>query len=158
MTDTNGKTHFGTVPRGLVRPDIWEKQRAKGVHLMPLCIQDMIKQTQTIFVTKIHDAASSSAVFCGGKLFLVGDALAAFRPNVALSTNQAAYDAQLFEQVLEDKLSKEQWEKAVLKYGHAKRLLSILVADYGLSSKLTLAWTACRYVWLLARQSLGFIS
>ncbi|KAL1611925.1 hypothetical protein SLS60_000148 [Paraconiothyrium brasiliense] len=88
MTDVDGHLHQGTVPRGLVRSAVWDEQRAKSVAQMPPCIAHLLEKTEKPFVSKIYDITSSKGVFHDGKVFLVGDALATFRPHIGLSTNQ----------------------------------------------------------------------
>ncbi|ORY18936.1 hypothetical protein BCR34DRAFT_595771 [Clohesyomyces aquaticus] len=160
MTDIHGKLHYGTVPRGLVRPEIWRKQRERALQVskMPACIATLIENTPSPFLTKIYDTASSKAVFFGEKLFLAGDALVAFRPHIALSTNQAAYHSELLEKVVEGKMTPKEWERAVLRYGYSNRMFSVLVGTFGTGTRLALVWVLCRYILLLVRQKFGFLS
>ncbi|KAF2869132.1 hypothetical protein BDV95DRAFT_112981 [Massariosphaeria phaeospora] len=158
MTDTAGKTHYGTVPRGLVQPHIWEAQRATALAHMPPCIASLIKQTQAPFVTKIHDAVSPHASFFHGKLFLVGDALVTLRPHIALSTNQAAYDCELLGRVLEGGMAAEQWEERVLRYANRTRMYSVVIGVFGTGSRVELIREVWRTAGLLVRQALGFVS
>lgn len=158
MTDFNGKVHHGTVPRGLVQPELWVKQKAIASSMMPEGIAAIVQKTETPFVTKIYDVASTNAVFFGGKLFVVGDALMTLRPNVGLSTSQAAYHCGLLEKVLEKKMTPEQWNRAVLKYGNAQRRFAIAVSSYGLGTKVDLVWNACSWLFLLLGQKLGIAS
>ena len=64
-------------------------------------------------VTSVTSIASPRAVFFNGKLLLVGDALAQFRPHVGSSTNQAALDALLLEKVFKGEIGLDQWEEQV---------------------------------------------
>jgi 2-polyprenyl-6-methoxyphenol hydroxylase-like FAD-dependent oxidoreductase len=58
-------------------------------------------QDRPHFVTAISDCISPQASFYDGKLFLVGDALALFRPHVAQSTNQSVLHCLLLEKLLQ---------------------------------------------------------
>ncbi|KAF1993508.1 hypothetical protein P154DRAFT_589136, partial [Amniculicola lignicola CBS 123094] len=95
MTDINNKLHPGIVPHGLVQPDLWEEQKAKAMKDLPKCTATLLEHTESRIVSKSFDMVSPCAVFFDGKLFLVGDALVTFRPNIAQSTNQAALDCRL---------------------------------------------------------------
>ena len=117
-----------------------------------------LEQTETPFVTKIYDAASNKAAFFEGRLLLAGDTLTAFRPYIALSINQAAYNYELLEQVVERKMTLKKWDKAVLKYGHAKRMLSIVVGVLPKDTKLALLWNVCKFILLIVCQRLGLLS
>lgn len=154
MTDIHGKTHAGTVPRELLNPEVWQKQLAVGADLLPSAFYELISKTKQPFVTKIHDVASSRATFFGGKLVLVGDALVAFRPHIALSSNQAALDCLTLEQVIEGEISMKQWERKVLNYGYRFRALSVMIGDYGSGKRLLFLKSLIRYVCEVVGQKL----
>lgn len=157
MTDVNGTTHYGTVPRELIRPEVWEKQRNIGMSILPACLASLVEHTEAPFVTKIHNVASTKGVFFGGKLLLTGDALAGFRPHPGESTNQAAYHCQLLEGVIQGKITTGQWERAALRFAHKTELWSIVLGSFGLGLKFALLRSLCKYILLLARQALGFV-
>ncbi|KAH6850706.1 hypothetical protein B0I37DRAFT_444688 [Chaetomium sp. MPI-CAGE-AT-0009] len=92
LTDITGHTHSTTVPTGLVPPLLWQSQLAGTVSQMPRHLAALVCATQaeSVFVTRVSDALCARAVHCGGRVVLVGDALAAFRPHVAVATEQAA--------------------------------------------------------------------
>jgi 2-polyprenyl-6-methoxyphenol hydroxylase-like FAD-dependent oxidoreductase len=158
MTDVNGKRHYGTVPRGQISPTAWAKQKALGLSTMPAPIAELIEKTETPFVTRINDIVSTNGSFFNGKLFLVGDALAAFRPHVALSTNQAALHARLLEEVLEGKLKPADWSRQTLRWGRATWMLSIVTGTLGLGSRLALAWAIIKYICLIIGQKLRLVN
>jgi 2-polyprenyl-6-methoxyphenol hydroxylase-like FAD-dependent oxidoreductase len=158
MTDINGKTHHGTVPRGLVRPEMWEKQRAIAASLLPEGIAEIVQKTETPFVTKMYDAASTNASFFGGKLFIVGDAFITLRPNAGMSTNQAALHCNLLEKVVEGEMTPEQWNRAVLSNGNAQRRFAMALSSYGLGTKWDIVWNGCSWLLLLLGQKLGVVT
>lgn len=158
MTDVHGKRHVGTVPRGLVRPEIWERQQTLGIAIFPSCLSAVIAQSHNPFVTKIQDVVSDKGVFLGDKLFLVGDALIGLRPNIGASTGQAAYHCLQLEKVIEKKITASKWEKAVLRYGYAKHKFSIAFASYWVGTRLGFTWALFKYFLLLIRQRLGLTS
>ena len=76
---------------------------------------------------------------------LVGDAVALFRPNIAQSTNQAAFDCLMVEKVLNRELSPEEWERQVLAFARRERLRSITWGTYYLSSPFSYLTSEIRY-------------
>ncbi|KAF1845105.1 FAD binding domain-containing protein [Cucurbitaria berberidis CBS 394.84] len=146
MTDIHGKVHQGTVPRELIRPEVWAKQKALGISKTPACIAQLLERTKSPFVTKIYENTSPRAVFMHGKLVLVGDALVKTRPHSALSTNQAAYDCLALESVLKGRASMNQWESKVLGYGHRLFLWSRILGNFQQGYKLALLWSIWKYV------------
>lgn len=157
FTDINGTKHVGTVPRGMIRPEVWEKQKSLASSTMPAELAHILQRTPKPMVTKIYDLASSKAVFFGGKLFLVGDAQYTIRPNAGQSTTHAAYDCNMLEQVIQKKLSPSQWEKAVLRYAAAQQRFGMAISAFGLDSKLIAIWNAIRWLLLLLGQKLRLV-
>jgi hypothetical protein len=155
FTDVNGVQHHGTVPRGLVRPDIWEKQKTLAASALPSGVAEMVTKTAQPFVTKIYDVASTKALFFGNKLFLVGDALIPLRPNVGMSTQAAAHDCNMLERVIEGAITPPQWEKSVMKWRHAQRRFAIFASSYGLRSKFVAVWEGLNWLLLLLLQKIG---
>jgi hypothetical protein len=157
MTDKDGKLHHGTVPRGSVRANVWESQLQLAKRTMPPFLAAVVENTPVPFVTKVHNASSTEAVFFDDKVFVVGDALFALRPHIGEATNQAAYHCVLMEEVIEGRLSPTQWQHQVLRWGHAKQMLSIAFGTLALGTKVELARAAFQYLFLLVRQRLGYI-
>ena len=56
-----------------------------------------------------------------------------FRPHVALSTNQTAYDCALLERVIEGDITMKQYEQEAIVYGKKKGMVSILMGLFGMS-------------------------
>lgn len=157
FTDVHGKRHQGTVPHGLLSPRIWEQQKDLAARTMPEELAKIVSSSSKPFVSKIYDVASPKAVFFGGKLFLVGDALTTIRPNAGLSTTHAAFNCNMLEKVVEGKLSPTKWEKAVLRFGAAQQRFGIVIASYGLDSKVVAIWNAIRWLLLLLGQKIGIL-
>ncbi|KAF2705778.1 FAD/NAD(P)-binding domain-containing protein [Pleomassaria siparia CBS 279.74] len=155
MTDTNGITHSGTVPRGLVHPKVWENLKSIASSKCPPGIVSMMEKSKLPFVTKVYDVTSSKASFFGGNVFLVGDALFTLRPNIGMSTQHAAYDCEMLEHVIEGTMTTAQWETAVLRCGNAQQHFAYMVASYGLGTKLQFILNALRWGLLLLGQNLG---
>ncbi|CAO2655594.1 Nn.00g043970.m01.CDS01 [Neocucurbitaria sp. VM-36] len=157
MTDIHGKLHQGTVPRSLIRPAVWAKQKTLGISKAPDCIVQLLERTQAPFVSKIYDVASPQAVFMGGKVVLVGDALVKFRPHCALSTNQAAFDCLALEEVVQGRVSMRQWERKVLVYGHRMLLWSRVLGNFQQGYKLALIWSIFEFVLVLIGLTIGLL-
>ena len=125
MTDTAGRQHHHTIPIGKMRSQVWEKQRKIAHQVLPPPFAELVDKTAQPFISAISDIEVSQAEFFGGKLLFVGDALVPFRPHVACSTNQAALNALLVEQLLVGEISLASWKRQVLDYAHVTRLRSV---------------------------------
>jgi 2-polyprenyl-6-methoxyphenol hydroxylase-like FAD-dependent oxidoreductase len=113
LTDIHNRLHGNTMPAGLVRPEIWKRQVANTLPHMAGPLAELISATHqtAVFVTKVHDALCQAPVLCDGKVILVGDALAAFRPHFALTTEQAARHCLALAKVQEGEKSLDQWAR-----------------------------------------------
>ena len=92
---------------------------------------ELLSKPQEVFVTKITDAISEKASFHDGRVLLVGDALAAFRPHLAVATEQAAKHCLGLGEVWEGKKTIEQWEGEAMAYGRRIWLASRLLGAFG---------------------------
>lgn len=153
--DKYGKAHHGTVPRGLVRPDHWEKQKALAQKVLPPGLAAIVGQTKAPFVTKVHDIMSSKASFLHGKVFLVGDAQTTLRPNVGMGTTHAANDCNELEKVVQGTATPEQWEKAVLRWAAAQQRFAIAISAYTLGTRFDVVWAGLCWLGLLLGQNIG---
>lgn len=124
MTDNAGRRHHHTIPIGKMQSSVWDKQRRQAHQLLPRPFAELVEKTTEPFISTISDIDVSQAVFYNGKLLFVGDALVPFRPHVACSTNQAALDATLLEQLLKKEIDINSWEIQVLDYAYATQLRS----------------------------------
>jgi 2-polyprenyl-6-methoxyphenol hydroxylase-like FAD-dependent oxidoreductase len=157
FTDVNGKLHRGTVPRSLVRPELWEKQKALAKETLPEGIAAIVQGTTAPFITKVFDATCTKASFLEGKLFLVGDAQITLRPNIGMSTTHAANDCNELEKVIEGTSTPQQWETAVLRWGAAQRRFAMTISAYGLESKLSAVRNGVSWLGLLLAQQIGLL-
>ncbi len=94
MTDSDGKTHRVTLPIGKMRKHILAEQRQYAQKVLPPQFAEIVCGTKQPFIQAITDVISPRNSFFDGKLLLIGDAVAGFRPHTAASTSQAAFDAQ----------------------------------------------------------------
>ena len=154
MTDTSGHRHNFTLPIGKMRPEIWAEQCAHARKVLPAQLADLVSKIASPFVSTVTSIASTRASFFDGKLLLVGDALAQFRPHVGSSTNQAALNALLLEKVLKGEIGLNRWEEQVLEYADLTRLRSIAFGSFYMDGYPTLAANVARYLWMFGTQKL----
>ena len=116
MTDTNGKRHAITVPVGLMQQQVWEKQKEHAANVLPPQYAEAVAKTEQPFIQAITDVISPENSFFHGKLLLVGDALAGFRPHTAASTGQAAFDALQLGKLHRGECQKREYDSSVLEF------------------------------------------
>ena len=122
MTDKDGKRHHITLPPGGVKDEVWECQKQLAKDVLPPQFAELVNKTQIPFIQAITDVIAPSALLDGGRVLLLGDALAGFRPHTAASTNQAALDAIKLacavDQLLRGNIEAlKSWEDKVMEYG-----------------------------------------
>jgi len=91
MTDSKGTVHPWTNPHP--PPTLISSQKSYAKSRLPPQFAELVSLTEKPFIQAITDVLSPQAVFYDGKVVLVGDALAGFRPHTAGSTSQAAFHA-----------------------------------------------------------------
>ena len=122
MTDKEGKVHHITLPAGGVRDEVWARQKAYAKEILPPQFAELVERTEVPFIQAITDVIAPSAVLDSGKVLLIGDALAGFRPHTAMSTSQAAMDAvklaEAINKIVEGQGMEvlQEWDKEVVKY------------------------------------------
>lgn len=96
MTDTKGTVHPWTNPHP--PPTLITQQKSHAKSTLPPQFAELVSLTEKPFIQAVTDVLSPQSVFYNGKVVLVGDALAGFRPHTAGSTSQAAFHAlELYE-------------------------------------------------------------
>ena len=116
MTDTNGKRHPITLPVGSMQPQVWEKQKKHAADTLPPQFAEAIQKTQQPFIQAVTDVISPQNSYMDGKVLLVGDALAGFRPHTAASTSQAAYDAATLGKWMPGQIDKSDYDEMLMDY------------------------------------------
>lgn len=116
MTDTSGKRHALTLPVGTMQPDVWEKQKAYAQGVLPFQFAEAVSKTQQPFIQAITDHISPRNNLLDGKVLLVGDALAGFRPHTAASTSQAAFDALTMGSWMKGEITVEEYSQQIMEY------------------------------------------
>jgi len=79
MTDGNGVKRMYALPMGSMRPEVATRLKSAAVGAMPPQLVELIEKTALPFVQVITDMISPENVFLGGKVVLVGDAMAGAR-------------------------------------------------------------------------------
>jgi 2-polyprenyl-6-methoxyphenol hydroxylase-like FAD-dependent oxidoreductase len=128
LTDVNGKVHGFSVPRGLMRNDLANRQRQVARAVLPPVLADMVEATQDIFLQAIHDLLSPSHVVHGNVAFL-GDSGAILRPHTAAGTTKAAVNAWLLAKCLRS--SNYNVEEALKVYGVGAQQIAENLVEVG---------------------------
>ena len=155
LTDTTGRTHSNTVPSGLVRPEVWRKHLATALPTMAAPFATLLSATRQPFVTKVNDALCETAAFCDGRVVLVGDALAAFRPHLAVATEQAARHCLGLARVWAGEMTVEQWAREATGYGKRMWLASRVLGLFCMGSWGQLLGVMWVYVVFLVKLKMG---
>lgn len=116
LTDKNGVRRNITVPPGMADAVAWEEQRRIARERLPPQFAEIVCLAQKPFVQAVTDVISPDHEFLEGKVVLIGDALAGFRPHTVASTSQAAFDAMLYADYVLGKLTREEWKKETMGY------------------------------------------
>ena len=125
MTANDGHQHRITVPIGNLRDEIWARQKTLATELLDPHSAELVAKTTRPFIQAITDAVSPRATFLRGKILLVGDALATFRPMTGQSTNQAARNAMDMREWLQGRITLEEWEEKSLEYARKTQQLGV---------------------------------
>lgn len=116
MTGKDGSHHHITLPPDQMKDKVWAKQKQEAKDVLPPQFAELVDKTVHPFVQAITDNISPNNEFFDGKLLLVGDSLAGFRPHTAASTSQAAFDASTLGEWLEGKIDRYEYNHRVMEY------------------------------------------
>ncbi|KAL5373679.1 hypothetical protein DPSP01_012541 [Paraphaeosphaeria sporulosa] len=116
MTDVEGVRHRITMPPGKTDPKAWEKQRVIASERLPPQFAEIVRATKKPFVQAVTDVISPTNEFFNGRVILLGDALAGFRPHTVASTSQAAFDAMILADYLRGNIDRKEWRKQTMGY------------------------------------------
>ncbi|OTB13879.1 hypothetical protein K445DRAFT_303892 [Daldinia sp. EC12] len=132
MTDKDGRRRQITVPPGAINPDAWEKQRQLARERLPPQFAEIVCGTKKPFVQAVTDVLTPQNEYLDGKVVLIGDALAGFRPHTVASTSQAAFDAMIYADYVAGKVSKEEWKRETIGFA---RYIQKRGVDMGIRSQ-----------------------
>ena len=114
MTDVDGKYHRITLPPGKINPAAWRKQCDIAREKLPPQFAELVCSTDKPFIQAVTDVISPTNEFLDGRVILIGDALAGFRPHTVASTSQACFDATILADMIEGKVDRLEWKKQTL--------------------------------------------
>lgn len=114
MTDKNGQRRHITMPPGMMPATTWEKQKQIAKERLAPQFAEIVCKTQHPFVQAITDVISPTNEYMDGKVLLLGDALAGFRPHTVASTSQACFDAMILADYVAGKVSHDEWKRQTL--------------------------------------------
>lgn len=116
LTDDDGKVHNVTIPVGKINGEVFKEAKRVAKEKLPPQFAELVCKTEMPFVQAITDIVSPKHVFMDGKVILLGDALAGFRPHTAGSAGQAAFDAMALAEMMEGKITLDEWELKTMEY------------------------------------------
>ena len=110
---------------GHVNDEIWQRQKTLASVALPPQFAELVNKTRLPFVQSITDVLASQSTFYHGRVCLVGDALAGFRPHTGSSTNQAALNALKLDQLMRGFISQDRFEEDILRYAKYMQKLGV---------------------------------
>ena len=116
LTDRHGRCHRITMPPGLMDPKAWARQQDIARARLPPQFAEIVCKAERPFAQAVTDVISPANEFLDGRVVLVGDALAGFRPHTVASTSQAAFDAMIYADYIAGKVSREEWKRQTMGY------------------------------------------
>ncbi|KAK4200734.1 hypothetical protein QBC40DRAFT_326093 [Triangularia verruculosa] len=144
----DGHRHHNIVPSGRVRKDLWEGKVHEAREIpLPEAFLEVVTKIEKPFVQVITEFYAPEAVFEGGRVLLVGDALCLFRPHTAFSGTQAAFHALRVEEYVAGEIGLGEWEGRVLRYSWLHWMQSIWWGAY-YQCKLPVAAAAAVRYWV----------
>ncbi|KAF2485680.1 hypothetical protein BDY17DRAFT_247586 [Neohortaea acidophila] len=129
MTDVDGRRHAITLPVGKMQPQVWEKQKEYAAKVLPPQVAEAVQKTRQPFIQAITDVIAPTNSLMGGKVLLVGDALAGFRPHTAASTGQAAFDALRLGEWMMGGMERESYNEQVVAYAREVQALGVRLGE-----------------------------
>lgn len=128
MTDKDGKRRRLTIPPGLMSDAAWEMVKKRGRDRLPPQMAEMVEKTHQPFVQCITDVITPTNSFMDGKVVLIGDALAGFRPHTVASTSQAAFDVLMLIEYLESG-DHENFVRRTMEYARLMQYRGVYIGD-----------------------------
>lgn len=129
MTDVEGKRHGITLPVGGMRENVWEKQKVYAAEVLPPQYAEAVQKTKQPFVQAVTDNISPANSYLEGRVLLVGDALAGFRPHTAASTGQAAFDALRLGEWMRAEIGREEYDGQVMEFARRMQAHGVMLGE-----------------------------
>ncbi|RYP05415.1 hypothetical protein DL764_003840 [Monosporascus ibericus] len=109
--------YYTNFPEGSPELDeIMTKTKVIARERLPPQFAEVVCGNKKPFVQCVMDNISPDHEFMGGKVVLIGDSLAGFRPHTVASTSQAAFDAMIYADYISGKVTREEWKKQTMGY------------------------------------------
>ena len=153
MTDKNGHRHYTSVPPAKVRDTVWKAQQALANSLLIAPYKEIISKIASPFVHLITDYRSPRASMAEGKILLVGDAFTLYRPHIAFSTNQAAWNCMMVEKLVKGEMAAAVWEQEMTRFAYLHWCRSVWYGEYWQRPLWLSVFSAARY-WMAAVRQL----
>jgi len=138
LTDKNGRRHRITLPPGLTDPVAWKRQQEIARQVLPPPFAEIVGKAKRPFVQAVTDVISPANEFLNGKVVLIGDALAGFRPHTVASTSQAAYDAMVYADYIAGIITREKWKRMTMGYARFIQKRGVEMGDRSQHQRLAL--------------------
>ena len=129
MTDVHGKRHGITLPVGTMKPEVWEQQKKYAGEILPPQFAEAVQKTEQPFIQAITDVEPSKNCYMDGKVLMVGDALAGFRPHTAASTTQAAFDALRIGEWMRREIDQKEYEESVMEFAQRLQQHGVMLGE-----------------------------
>ncbi|GAM88646.1 hypothetical protein ANO11243_066800 [Dothideomycetidae sp. 11243] len=129
LTSTDGYTHRTTLPKGKMRPEVWDRQKRIARQMVHPVVYEMVDKITEPFVSVVSSICCPQAAFFDDRVFLIGDALLQCQPNTAQGANFATHHAA----TLDKRMIIRDWERSVLAENQIARELSIAYGNFFLS-------------------------
>lgn len=129
MTDIRGRRHAVTLPVDSIQPQVWERQKDYSKKVLPPQFAEAVEKTEHPFVQAVTDVISPRNSFFEGKVLLVGDALAGFRPHTAFSSGQAAFDALQMGKLLRHEITRDDYNSSVMELAERMQKAGVAMGE-----------------------------
>lgn len=140
MTDIDGHRHRTTVPKGMLKPEIWYATVQHARQMLPEGLIELLERITQPFVSVISSISAPKAAHFDNRLFLIGDALTQTQPNLGQGTNLAATAAIGLVDAIGpagqgiDHQKLRQWESGLTSELNVMKLRSRAIASWFLES------------------------
>lgn len=159
MTDISGHQHRTTVPKGQLRPEIWQAQVAQARRVLPKELVELVEHIRGPFVSIVSSVSAPRAAYFNNRLFLIGDALTQPQPNVGMGMNMAALGSMGLANVIGsvgkgpiNESEVTEWERKILQESELTRVRSTALASWFLNGWMRISWYYARWWWVYYRQ------
>lgn len=169
----DGRRCHTTVAPGALDPDVWARHRAALLPRMIAPFAEVVARSPVPFATKVREHAvaaprgpgrttstttASSSDYCcdryDGRVVLVGDALATYRPNLGRATDQAAAHCLSLMHVWRGERTLAAWEGDACREAARVLLLSRIMSEFGKGTWFSLFRSVTSYLWYNLRSKL----